>query len=337
MRILHVAHQQWRNYGHNRISWAQKLYFGLIRNGHCVQAFSDRDIAAFEAPFGLRDLGKRKTNQRLLQTVAAFEPDVVIVGHCDIIRNQTLDAIRKLNRNIVIVGCNNDPLFVPENANKIDERCEVVDWMFVSTGAKELKRFAGKRATLAHMPNPVDASIEVYDVSAASNFDHDVVFCSREVKHSKRGKLLEALKTALPTTIRFSTPGSFGQKGVWGRDYDHFLERSKMGLNLNRQEGYHWYSSARMAQMAGNGLLTFTHSMGDFSSLLPPETLVYFDDEKDLTAKIIEFHQDDAKRRDWASRAREFFHREINSTLFAQYIVEMATGQTPTHDYVWVR
>lgn len=335
MRILHVAHQQWRKYGYNRVSWAQKLYFGLIRNNHCVQAFSDRDIAAFEAPFGVRDLGKKKANQRLIQTAAAFEPDLIIIGHCDIIKNETLNTIRQQSPSVVIAACNNDPLFVPENAKKIEERCEVADIMFVSTGKKELNQFEGKRARLAHMPNPVDSSIETYDASSAKEFNSDLIFCSREVKHSNRGQLVSNLKNNLPDQIRFSTPGSFGEPGVWGRDYDHFLEQSKMGLNLNRQEGLHWYSSARMAQLVGNGLLTFTHREAEFETLLPEESLVNFSSEEELQNLVMEFYNDDAKRRYWASRAREFFHKEINGTLYAQYIVELAMEIPLSHRYVW--
>ncbi len=335
MRILHVAHQQLRKYGHNRVSWGQKLYFGLIRNNHCVQSFSDRDVAAFEAPLGIRDLGKKKANARLLQTVEAFEPDLMIVGHCDIIANETLESARAINPNLIIAGCNNDPLFVPENVDKIKTRVQVVDSMFVSTGVKELGLFEGARAKLWHMPNPVDTSIETFDASASTSLPTDLIFCSKETSYTERGRWVEDLQTQLPKAINFKTPGSFGQPGVWGRDYDRALSQSKMGLNLNRQEGLHWYSSARMAQLVGNGLLTFTHEGGQFDELLPPESLVYFSDYDDLKNKVVEFHQDDAKRRYWASRGREFFHREINSTLYAQYIVEAAMGLPFSHAYVW--
>ena len=83
-----------------------------------------------------------------------------------------------------------------------------------------------------------------------------------------------------------------------GRDYDLALAKTKMALNLNRQEGDHWYTSDRMSQLGGNGVLQFAHSSGDFADYVPPETLVYFDDQEDLIHKILEFHNDDAKRQD---------------------------------------
>ncbi|WP_317929971.1 glycosyltransferase [Halioxenophilus sp. WMMB6] len=337
MRILHVAHQQLRKYGHNRVSWAQKLYFGLIRSGHCVQAFSDRDVAAFEAPLGIRELGRKKANKRLLQTIEAFEPELIIVGHCDTIDNATLEAARTIRPGVVITGCNNDPLFVPDNVAKIEQRVQVVDSMFVSTGVSELAPFTNARAKLWHMPNPVDSSIETFDSSTHDELPIDLLFCSKETAYTQRGELVAKLMHNLPEEFVFKTPGSFGEPGVWGRDYDRTLAASKMGLNLNRQEGLYWYSSARMAQLVGNGLLTFTHSGGRFDELLPPETLVYFSDVDELEQQLRDFFYDNAKRRYWASRAREFFHKEINATLYAQYIVEASMGLPFSHDYVWHR
>lgn len=337
MRVLHVAHQQLRKYGHLRVSWAQKLYFGLIRSGHCVQMFSDRDVAAFEAPLGIRKLGEGASNRRLLETAEAFEPDLVIVGHCDIITNQTLEDIRKRIPGVVITGANNDPLFVPDNFRKIEDRCEVVDTMFVSTGEKELKPFTGKRARLRHMPNPVDPSIDVYDSSLKDQLDNDLIFCSKSTAHTERGQLVNHLREALDGELIFRTPGSFGEPGVWGRDYERFLSNSKMGLNLNRQEGLYWYSSARMAQMVGNGLLVFTHAGAHFDELIPDETLVYFENREDLLEKVRLFHRDNERRKTWAANARRFFHEEINSTLYAQYIVEESLQLPYSHPYVWAQ
>jgi hypothetical protein len=337
MRILHIAYQQLRRYGKTRVSWAQKLTSGLIKNNHFVQVFSDRDVAAFEAPFGMRDLGKRKANRRLLETVSAFDPDLVIAGHCDMISNETLQEIRQIRPGVVIVHCNNDPLFVPENADRIRHRAHAVDAVFVSTGRPELSRFEGEGARLYHMPNPVDPAVENLDNSRRTDLPIDLLFCSNSTDYTERMKTVEFLKNELTGELNFKTCGSFGDPPVWGRDYDRVLSETKMGLNLNRQEGDYWYSSARMAQLAGNGILQFTHSSPRFDELLPPESAVYFDDSDDLLRKIRAFHHDDAMRQAWAAAARTFVHEEMNNTLFAQYILEAALMQPFTHDYVWAQ
>nr|WP_067286508.1 glycosyltransferase [Marinobacterium profundum] len=339
MRVLHVAYQQLKRYGHTRVSWAQKLTFGLIKNDHLVQTFSDRDVAAFEAPFGIRDLGKKKANRRLLETVEAFEPDLLIAGHCDLITNETLEAVRAMAPNCAIIHCNNDPLFVPSNVERIKYRAKVTDAVFISTGRRELTQFEGSRARVYHMPNPVEPSVECFDNSAIATADLpiDLIFCSNSQNFTKRLEMIARMKEQLDPIMDFKTFGSFNEPPVWGRDYDRALQASKMGLNFNRQEGVDWYSSARMAQLAGNGILQFTHASGRFDELLPAETLVYFQEEADLIASIREFHADDAKRQAWAKATREFFHQEINSTLYAQYIVEAGTQAAFSHPYCWAQ
>ena len=337
MRVVHIAYQQLRRYGKSRVSWARKLTHGLIKQDHFVEVFSDRDVAAFEAPFGIRDLGVGKANKRVLETVAAVEPDLVIAGHCDMITNDTLKEIKRRNPNVVIAHCNNDPLFVPSNVERIKHRAEVADAIFISTGRPELKIFEGIGARVYHMPNPVDPAIENLDNSVKTNLPIDLLFCSNSTDFTKRLAMVKWLKDELGEACKFKTYGSFGEPPVWGRDYDRALANTKMGLNFNRQEGQYWYSSARMAQLAGNGILQFTHQANKFDELVPAESLVYFDQQEDLLARIREFQNDDAMRQHWAGNARTFFHSEMNNRLYAQYIVEASLGLPFSHDYVWAR
>ncbi len=216
MRVLHIAYQQLRRYGKTRVSWAQKLTSGLIKNDHCVQVFSDRDVAAFEAPFGWRDLGRGKANKRLLEMVEAFEPDLVIAGHCDIISNETLQEIKRLQPGAVLAHCNNDPLFVPDNVKKIKHRAEVVDAVFVSTGRSELALFEGGNARLYHMPNPVDPAVETLNNARRTDLEIDLLFCSNSNDFTKRLEMVGHLKDALSAEMNFKTFGSFGEAPVWG-------------------------------------------------------------------------------------------------------------------------
>lgn len=337
MKVLHVDYDRLRSYGVNRISWAEKMKYGLIRNNHYVRSFSDRDVAAFEAPLGLRELGKKAANKRFLETVEGSDPDLIIIGHSDIISVATLKLIRQRRPECVLIHCNCDPLFVPSNSERIAAFAGVVDAVFVTTGLRDLQRFAGLGARLYYIPNPVEPSVEVLDNSRKTDLDIDLLFCSNATKFTKRLEMVKNIKDAVDAEMNFKTYGSFGEAPVWGRDYDLALSKTKMALNLNRQEGDHWYTSDRMSQLGGNGILQFAHSSGCFDDYVPAETLVYFDDEQDLIAKVRDFHHDDTKRQDWAVRARKFFQQELNSTLYSRYIVEAAMAQPFSHDYVWAR
>ena len=44
---------------------------------------------------------------------------------------------------------------------------------------------------------------------------------------------------------------------IWGESFKIQLSKSKMGLNLSRGKPVKYYSSDRLAQLMGNGLLTF--------------------------------------------------------------------------------
>ncbi len=337
MRVLHVDNQQLRSYGKTSVSWNEKLMFGLIKNDFYVQSFSDRDVAAFEAPFGIRDLGHKKANQRLIEMSEAVEPDILIAGHCDIINNKTLARIKKLQPNCTIVHCNNDGLFNPSNVERLKYRAEVADALFVSTGRKELTMLEGIGARIYHMPNPVESSIDILDNSKKTLLPIDLLFCSHATKHTNRLDLVKNIQTSVESKMNFQVFGSQDKPSIWGRDYENVLSHTKMGLNLNRQNNFYWYSSARMAQLAGNGILQFTHNGSRFDELLPDETVVYFENESDLISKILAFHRDDEKRQAWAGRCRAFFHQEMNTTLYARYIIEAALQIPFSHDYAWAQ
>lgn len=335
-RILHIAHQQLRRYGATRVSWARKLDLGMIKAGYDVHNFSDRDVAAFEAPFGYRPLGVKRANRRLLETVENLQPDLIIAGHCDSISNETLTQARALCPNAALIHCNNDPLFVPSNAERIESRLQVCDAGFVSTGRRTLATTYPKLIDrLWHMPNPVDESIERFDASSNPDVDTDLIFCSKSTDVTDRLSMVGYLREQLDGKLRFRTPGSYGEPGVWGRQYDEALAASRMGLNINRQEGDYWYSSARMAQLGGNGVLVFSHASNGFHELFPEDTLAYYNDAEELLAGVLRFHADDDARKTWAANTRRFFHERLNSRLYASYIVETALGLPHSHDYVW--
>ncbi|MFP4167073.1 MAG: glycosyltransferase [Opitutales bacterium] len=321
MRILMVGNAQMRRWGAMRVSTEYKLWNGFISNGHNVFHFSDRDIAAFLAPFGLRDLGVGRMNRRLIETAENFRPDMILLGHCDLVSNDTLEAIRRKLPDIRIAYRNVDPLFVPKNVEAIHQRTHSVDAIFLTTGGPKLDQFRTKRASIHYMPNPCDPAIETLDNSQKDDLPVDLFFCGNSNEHTERTKTVEFLKEELDGELVFRTPGYFGEPNVWGADYDALLAQSKMGLNLNRQEDYH-YSSARLAQLMGNGILAFVDRAGSTQDLLGEEQAAFFEDKDELLKKIRAFHRDDAKRKTVAAEGRRFYRENFSSVRVARQIIE---------------
>lgn len=336
MRILQVGNAQIRRFGKARVSTEHKLHNGFIRNGHRVLHFSDRDMAAFLAPFKLRDLGVGKMNRKLTETAANFRPSLLLLGHCDLVRNETLDGIRRVVPNVKIAYRNVDPLFVPHNIDAIHRRTATVDAIFITTAGRGLEQFRGKRASIHYIPNPTDASIEQLDNSRCDDLPYDLFFCGNSNEHTSRKETIVYLKKALDGSgVCFKTFGYFGEPNVWGHQYDTVLAKSKMGLNLNRQEDY-LYSSARLAQLMGNGILAFISREGKMEQLIPENAAAFFSSREELLEKILAFAKDDALRKQTAATGREHYRKHFSSERVAQYIVERTSELPLSEDFIWL-
>jgi len=57
--------------------------------------------------------------------------------------------------------------------------------------------------------------------------------------------------------IKFDVYGMNNVQPVWGDNFLKKISNSSMGLNLSRGKPIKYYSSDRIAQLFGNGLLTF--------------------------------------------------------------------------------
>lgn len=336
MRIVQAGHFQLRKYGKAKVSTELKLYNGFVRLNHNVQIFSERDTAAFEAPFGWRDLGRAKANRRLIETCVNFQPELLLLGHCDIIRNETLDEIRRLLPEICIAYRNVDALYVPANVARIKARTPHVDHVFLTTAGEEARAVVGDPGKVSYIPNPVDPAIECFDNSQkeADAFERDLVFCGRGDPNLPRFDIIRSLKSGLGEQLKFETFGFDGEPAVWGADYDHVLATSKMGLNLNRQEGAYLSSSARVAQLMGNGLLTFIHESTGMQKFFEGKA-VFFASTEDLSEKLLEFQNDDEARRSVAAAGHRYVHEAMSSSMVAKFIVGKSMGSNTHGPVCW--
>ena len=333
-RLLLVDNLMIRRYGNLRMGPGRKLMCGAIRNDWRICEFSDRDMARLLAPLGIRSLGGVIANRKLLLTAKNFRPDIMLLGHCDYITNETLAAIRAAVPGIRIAHFNVDPLWQTRTRAQMADRMESCDALFATTAGEVLKTWTTGRNVVAYMPNPSDPSMENQDNGAKTDFARDLFFAGNPREGDPRWDLLRALLPKIEGRLRVEIFGA-DRPSIWGADYEDVLATSKMSLNLNRREGDLWYSSDRIAHLMGFGILTFQSSKNGMQRFFTDQETVWFDEAADLAEKILRYQADDAARAAVASAGRAKYHALFNGARVLRYMVETMLGEPYSEPYEW--
>lgn len=323
LRIVHCATFCTDKFGMDYYSGNHKISNGLIRNGHNVYDFSYRDIARKEALLKIKSLGITKMNQRLIETVSAVQPDLLLLGHSELIANETLFEIRKIMPNMKIAMWWVDWLdgFLA-NRHFFIERINLVDEFFMTTDPAALKDFLPLEKPLEKlhfMPNICDAGIDngrAFDVEVPR---HDLLFIGR------RTHLRATLINFLETELADLSVGLYGQNRdtlVQGRAYIDLLSTCRMAINFSHRNDVSLYSSDRQVHLAANGCLTFTPDTPNMRDLFSEEEMVYFSDFEDLKKKIMHYqaHPDEGRRIAKAGHARA--HRDYECQVVTAQMMD---------------
>jgi len=126
--------------------------------------------------------------------------------------------------------------------------------------------------------------------------------------------------------VNFDIYGMFNKQPIWGEDFLGVLSNSKMGLNLSRGKPVKYYSSDRIAQLIGNGILTFIHQDTKFDDFFTNKEIIFYKDIYDLSEKIKKYKNDDKQWRIIAKKAQQKYHKYFNSNLIAKFIIERTLG-----------
>ena len=324
-----------RNLGRFKFYTGPKLTNGMIRSNHQVLEFSDRDMTSFLSPIGFRPIGKKRTNIKLIQMCDNFRPDLLVLGHCDIITEETLKQIRRLIPSLKIVHWFLDALWISRNVARLKSRMHSTDALFITTGGTALKQFCSGKNLVGFIPNPTDPSWERHNNAAKNEFERDLLFCGGGDKTDSRYGLLRFVEDNLGSSIKFESFGIVGNPSVWGQAYDKIISTSKMALNLNREEGWPLYSSDRISQLLGNGLLTFIWDKGEMRRLFSDDQVVFFRDRVELTKKLQLFQEDDALRQHTASNGYNHYHKQFSAQQVVNYMIETTFNLTYSTEYHW--
>ncbi len=334
LKILHVTNFNYRFFGRLQYNTGIRINNGLIREGHNVLSISDRDLISYTK--SIRDpSGTKYLNKLIRNTIVNFKPDLIILGHADRVQPETLIEAKNSDPNLKISQWFLDPLskYGPDyekNKFRILDKNLICDTTFVTTSPDALNF---KLKNSFYMPNPCDVSLD-YLKNFNKTSDFDVFYAIshgvhrgnlRPGKRDERELFISKLKKK-SLGIKFDTYGMFGIQPVWGNEFLNKLSNSNMALNLSRGKPIKYYSSDRIAQLLGNGLLTFIHEQTKFGDFFNNNEMIFYKNTNDLLDKILKYKRDDRIRRKIAQKGHFKYHKYFNSSIVAKYIINKSFG-----------
>ena len=97
--------------------------------------------------------------------------------------------------------------------------------------------------------------------------------------------------------VKFDIYGIDSVQPIWADHYFKTISNSKMGLNLSRGEPIKYYSSDRITQIIGNGLVTLIDEKTCYQDFFNKDEMVFYKNLDDLSEKISKISQDEKIRK----------------------------------------
>ena len=328
--------------GRLHFNTGKKITAGLIKLGHNVLTISDRDV--LHQSKSLFDFdGSKKLNEKIIKTHINFRPDLIIMGHADSVSADTINTLKKIN-NAKVCQWFLDPL-VPngpdyfKNLQRIQKLIHLIDATFLTTSPDSLSK---KIPNAYFIPNPTDKSFEtlsVYDNKTSK----DLFFAMSHGVH--RGvlkknkfddrefflnKLVEKLKG-----VDFDLYGFNNIQPIWGTEFLEKLSNCSMALNLSRGTTLKYYSSDRISQLMGNGVLTFVDKKTKLNEIIKSNEAVFYRDINDLVKKIRFYKNNPKSRIKIAKNGKKASLERFNSEVVASYMVAKTMGCKVIKKFNW--
>ena len=318
---------------------------GFIRLGHSILEFSDRDIQKYYKSY--KDItGSKTLNEKLKKTCYNFKPDVMILGHADLISPQTLGELKDDYPSLKIAQWFLDPLNKQgpdylRNKERILDKSNFIESNFLTT-SPEVLDFLPKKTNNFFIPNPVDKSFETL-FNYKKDCNMDVFFALSHGVHRgvlKSGKFDDRsvfINNLMKITenVKFDLYGVNKVQPIWADHYFKSISNSKMGLNLSRGKPIKYYSSDRITQIIGNGLVTLIDEKTQYNDFFKNDEMVFYKNIDDLSEKIIKISKDEKLRKKIGKKGKDKYLKYFNSTLVAKFILEKTLDIKSKEKYFW--
>jgi len=339
-RILHIANFDEKN--NHRLFYfniANKISNGLINEKIQTINFSDRFFTQQNPLSNIED--------KILNILKNFNPNLIILGHTNTLRIETLKIIKDKFSNIKIAFWYEDsinkkgPDYI-KNKNFIEKYKNYVDQYFVTTDKNNIEVSIPKNK-LNFIPVPASSLIENLDLYKTKNHEFDIFYAvshgvnSGRLKNNKIDERYNFLKLLMNKSmdISYNIFGFNNIQPIWGNDYFHELSKCKFGLNLSRGEAIKYYSSNRISTLVANGIPTLMDEKIKYSDFFSKNEMIFYKDIDDLIDKIKFYKKNEIKRIQIGLNGKKKYFKIFNNNIVADYIVSKTLGIKPTYNYVW--
>ena len=343
LKIIHITNFNERFDGRLHYNTGKRINNGFIRLGHNVLSISDRDIISnyksLADPYGRITL-----NNKIIESCKNFNPDIIVIGHADNISVETLDYLKNTNKNLKFAQWFLDPIskLGPDYINNRKRLLKFKNFMDSSFITTDPKSIDFKIDNSFYIPNPADKSFETLK-NYETNPENDLFFAMshgvhrgilKKGKEDNREKILKKLINK-DNKFKFDYYGLNNRQPIWGNNFLNILSNSKMGLNLSRGEPVKYYSSDRIAQLMGNGLLTLIDERTSYSDFFTKKELITYKNYSDLVEKIHKYKKNDKERKLIAKNGSKKYLKFFNSTLVAEFILSKTLDFTVKDKFLW--
>jgi glycosyltransferase involved in cell wall biosynthesis len=328
LKIIHITNFNERHNGRLFYNTGRRINNGFIRLGHSVLEFSDRDIVSTHRK--LNDYnGSKYLNKKLLSVIGNYNPDLVILGHADLIDIKTLNLIKVYYPEIKFSQWFLDKMDSNwiSNKKRFLDKLDIMEASFCTTYPAILN--FPKINRIYYLPNPVDESFEILHNYKYKNLKNDVFFAMSHGVHRgvlKKGKFDQRenfINKLIDKTsnIKFDLYGIDNNQPIWADNFIKSLSQSKIALNLSQGSASKYYTSDRFAQLIGNGLLVLIDKKVKFSDFFNKDEIVTYSGINDLSMKIKKYSINDTLRQKIAKKGRDKYFKHFNSTIVAEFII----------------
>ena len=342
IKILHVTNFNERHNGRLFYNTGRRLNNGFVRLNHSVLTLSDRDIISYYRSFKDFD-GSKTLNKKLIEIISNYVPDLIVLGHADLIKKETLNFIRKTYPSIKIAQWFLDRMDGDWKANKkrFLDKINYVDCSFCTT-SPDILNFP-KKNLIYYMPNPADESFENLEIYKKDILKNDVFFAMshgvhrgnlKKGKYDKREKFINNLLKKTPN-IKYDLYGLNKVQPIWADNFKVSIANSKMGLNLSQGNSIKYYSSDRITQLIGNGLLTFIDKNTKLNKFFNNNEVIFYNSINDLSRKINKYANNDHLRKKIASNGKKKYLKYFNSKIVADFIINKTLKTNINKNYFW--